>query len=291
MTCKPYTFQGQSDCEKLLEMATALIITNKGLSSSNADFTGLLANKTIVAGTASPTGILIDIGNGVTRTTDDPTIVTTALGKKVKTQNPLPSYQAFAALSACDYDTLQGMEDQGWSIRILLNNGLIMGTKNADGTNKGFSGRMSFRYDLPPDTADQSYPIDLFFDDWVEFKNRYIAESQFSKAELKNELPRGISLDLVTAYTAGDVILNSTVRCTGAIFSGFVAAANWDIIDTNVVDPSITAAAVVNGVNTITIKKTGGTVDLATGEYVDIQGTVDDGTFDTDTSVTFRVTA
>ena len=46
---------------------------------------------------------------------------------------------------------------------------------------------------------------------------------------------------------------------------------------------TITLPGVINASN--------GTVDLASGEYVDIQGTVDDSTFDTDTSVVFRVTA
>ena len=293
MSCDKYTYQGLGDCSKLFGRAKAVIVTDRGVTASRTDYGAFAANKTLISGVGVVQGFVIDLANGVTRTSDDPEITTSNLNRKVKTQNSTPSMQGFGSVSACDYKTLFGMEGKNFEVKVLMNDGTMLGTNMPDGTVKGFSGRLSFRYDLPADDPQQSFPIDFFFNDSDEFKDFFYTESEFTLQQLLLSLPRGITLSPNTAYTAGVVLINSVIRCSKTPFSGFAASSNWRVVSASsgAIDATVTVATAANGVNTVTIKKTGGTVDLVSGDIVYIQGFTDDTTYETNNSDVFKVVA
>ena len=291
--CADYTFQGFSDCIKALAKPCAMLVTTKGTTQSKADFATLAPNKAIVSATAGSTGIYISFSNGLTKTTDDINILTSNQNRKIKGSNALPSMMGFATISACDYKTLFDSEDKEFDFQIFLDGSVKLGTNVSDGTVKGMRGRMAFVYDTPPENIQESHPVHIFFDDWEEFKDFYVAQMNFKKTELKDSVPIGIGLSLNTVYTAGIVLLNSFVRCFGTPYNGFASAAEWTVINSDANDVAVTLATVANGVCSVTIKQDSGTtpINLTSGQWVDLQGVVDDGTYQTHVSEVFRITA
>lgn len=293
MLCTPYNFQGiNKDCVAALEKTKAVIMTTAGTTSSKTDAVSLSGNKTILSADSGIKGILIDFSRGIERTTDDNEITTSSLNLKEKTMNSNPSLLGYAYLSACDYKTLQGAENVPFDFRIIGNDGKLMLTNQSDGTVKGFRGRISLRYDLPPsDNSQNSYPVQIFFDDYKEFKDFYVNELQPSITELKDVTPIGVGLDLNTAYASGVIKLNSLLRCTGTVYNGFASATEWVVRGSNVDTPAVTLASVANGVCSVTVQKEAVPTDLTSGDYVDIQGVVSSGGFYTYVSDVYRVQA
>lgn len=294
--CAGYNYQGLSpNCVAMLKKIKAVLMTDRGVTQTKAEFVGLAGNRTVVAALAGATGILLDFSRGYERTTDDPEVTTSPLGYKEKTMNPLPSIKGYATISMCDYKTLFAADGQVFEFQLLLNDGIKMGTNQSDGKVKGFRGRINFRFDAPPqDNAQQSYPVDIYFDDYKEFQDFYVDGADFSVSELKDTVPVGLDISLNTAYAAGDVILNGKKRCSNENYNLLTAAAdNWKVLESNANDVEITVVAVVNGVYTLTIKKEASTVpvNLDPDDYVIIQGINDDATYVTYLSNTLKIKA
>lgn len=293
--CSVYNYQGLApNCAAMLKKVKAVLMTNKGVTQSKTEFIGLSANKTIVADSGGATGIVLDFSRGYERTTDDPEITTSNLNRKEKTMDPNPSMRGYANIAMCDYKTLYEADGKSFDFMLILNDGLKMGTNQSDGTIKGFRGSLNVRFDLPPqDNAQQSYPVDIYFEDYTEFKDFHVNNMSFKLTELKDAVPVGIGLSLNTAYSAGDVILEGKKRCSDELYSGFSATDSWTVIESNAADVDVTAVSVSNGLYTITVQKnaSGTPASLSAGEYAVIQGQLDDGSFITYVSDTFKVEA
>lgn len=291
--CSVYNYQGLSpNCVAMLKKVKAVTMTDKGTSMSKVNWIGLAGNKSLVAAAAGATGILLDFSRGYERTSDDPEVTTSNLGFKEKTMNQLPSIRGYATVSMCDYKTLFAADGKIFDFQLLLNDGMKMGTNQSDGTVKGFRGRIYFRFDAPnQDNAQQSYPVDIFFDDYTEFEDFYVDRADFKVSELKDAIPVGVDLSLNTAYTTGDVLVNGKKRCSNEVYSGFATTSEWSVLESNAADVTVTTVAVANGVYTLTIKKdsSGTPANLASGEYAIIQGSVDDSTYLTYVSSIFKV--
>ena len=90
--CKLAYYSGLADCKALLNKVVGIGIIDKGTTFTRATFVTESVWKTNIASatTASRVSTVLEVLD-VTRTTDDPTIETSALGKKRKTLNPAPS--------------------------------------------------------------------------------------------------------------------------------------------------------------------------------------------------------
>lgn len=297
MICTPSNFQGLSaECKALLQKVIGIEVTKPGTTSTAAEWVSLNANRLILADPTGMKGIAIDFVHGTEKTTDDPEIQTSNIGKKVKTFDFAPSLNGYANVSPCDYKTLFAMEGQAFDIRLLLGGKMIMGTNQPDGTKKGFRGTLYYKYDIPNvDNTQQNNMVMVFFEDVEEFKNFYVDRAEFTAGDLYGSVPSGITLSEKTAYIAGNVILSSKKRCTGELYEGFNASDRWNVlaVSEGVSDVLVTNAVNVNGDNTVTIKKNASTtpIDLEAGEYVIIQGFDDNTTYITYASDIFKVIA
>jgi len=274
--CSAYNYQGlAAECQAMFRRVKAIEITDKGISNTVAQFPTLAAHKTIVAADGAVTGILIDFSRGYEKTTDEPEVTTSNLGFKEKTFDPPPSLTGYANISMCDYKTFFDADGKEFDVRLYLNDGKWMGTMQSDGTVKGFRATLMVAYDLPPsDNAQQSFKFMIYFQDVEEFKTYHVTDSAFRLSELKDVIPEGIDITLNTAYTAGDVIVNTKKRCTDELFSDFDATTNWVVVETNADDVDVTVVSTTAGVNTLTIKKdsSGTPANLDSGDYAIIQG-------------------
>jgi hypothetical protein len=286
--CKAFSYQGLAACQAMLGKVKGLLITTSGATATKANLINLTANRVIVSSASGMTGMLLDISRGYERTSADPEINTSNLGLAEKTMNSLPSLRGFLNVSMCDYKTMIDLDGLEFDVRLLTNNNLWMVTEQSAGTVKGFRAKLVVRWDLPvSDNGQTNYPIDVYFTDSSEWETPYYAGSSFSFTELMDYVPAGIDISLGTAYTGGDVILDSRERCTLTAYNGFDAVADWESIESNAAGITISAVSTALGLNTITIKKNT-TVNLAASDWVRIQGKLTDGTYWTHVSNVFK---
>ena len=227
MKCEIGTFAGLADILCKLGKVKGIQLTNKGTTFTVATFvTEATHHLNIASKTLASRKSMVYPLLSFEKTTDDITIQTSALGVKDKDGDPIPSALAYLDISAADYQTLKGLENQWWDIILYTDQGRQFGTQT--GVNyKGLRAKIAFKYDLPPqDNAQTSYAMYIFFREADQFKNLAYAAPDYNFNDLLDFVPVGMKLEITTAYLieTSTVVVKVTKRGTDDAITGLDAA-------------------------------------------------------------------
>lgn len=281
MSCKKAYFDGWGSCKKLLPKVNGAILTKKGTTFTDAELQAIATWQTAIAATseASRTAMYLPVMN-FENTTDDVTINKTPLGKAYKDGNPIPTGVLYLDAGFNDYKALSDYEGVEFDIFFLLQDGLVLHTETIDGANKGFRCDPALKYQLPIEDKLMSYPFYLFFDNYEEFERGVMADYGYAANDIDDLSPAGLDIEVVTAYTGGDVVVKVTKRGSGTGLTG-LAAADFAVLDSNATPTVAVTAATDDGLGqyTLTVKKDndGTPANLAATDYAIIQASEDDG--------------
>ena len=295
MSCKPIYFGSWGECASLMEKMNGGAISDKGVTWTDATAISSSTWHTAIADKteANRTVLTLPIMS-FENTTDDIEITTTQLGKKIVAGKPYPSGVIYLDASLCDYKQLHGLEDTWFEFVPFYQGGSFWMSRKTDGTLKGFRCKLATKAGLPPEDKTQSYPLYLMFDSYQEFEDVVVVTPDFNFSDLHDYNAVGLDTRIVTAMTAGDVVLKVTTRCTGEGKTGLVLA-DFVVLDSNAT-PVVAVTVLVEdgqGQYTLTVKadSAGTPANLATGEYVTIQPQLDDSTYATYLSHAIKISA
>ncbi len=298
MGCETPYFSGLGNCQKLLSKVVGIGITLKGTTWTDATFIDAASWKTAVSSytPASRTTIVLPL-KVYEKTTDAPGIETSNLAIKDITSNPPPSMVGYIDGSACDYATLHGLAGIKFDVVLFLADGMIVGTRMAAGTIKGFRAIIGTRGDLPnADNAQSSYPVYIFFRDAKEFMNQVFYSPIFTLDDIVDYVPVGLTLvaDSTLSASTGVVTLHAYLRGTTAGKTGLILA-DITVLESNATAPTQTTVVteVGQGVYTVTINESIGATPsaLEAGEWVKVQVALIASTFITYMSNVLLLTA
>lgn len=284
MNCEPFYYSGLSDCEMLFKDVIGAMIMDKGQTLSDA--AAKATYTAIFAGTASQTGMYVPIGRGYQNNTAEPERTTTQVGFTEKVSDPLPMLVGFLDRSYCDYRTLYGIDNQDKDVVLFLKSGKVWHSKNSAGSKIGFRAKISVRKNAPSaDNSVENFPIYMDFKYIEDLDNAEITTLNFSVKELNDAVPVGLNMSLVTAYTAGDVVVDITKRCTLTPFADITDAASFEVLytesgstdlDIDVTSAPLTSAEI--GRYTLTIQRNASSTPADLTKGVWIRAVEDDGT-------------
>ncbi|WP_372934100.1 hypothetical protein [Mariniphaga sediminis] len=295
MKCEPFYYSGLSDCEMLFKDVIGAMIMDKGTTLSDA--AALATYTAIYAGMASQTGMYLPIGRGYQNNTAEPERTTTQVGFTEKVNDPLPMLVGFLDRSYCDYKTLYAIDNHDKDVVLFLKNGKVWHSKNSAGAKIGLRAKISIRKNAPAaDNSLENFPIYMDFKYIEDMDNAEVTTLNFSVKELNDAIPVGLNIDLVTAYAAGDVVVNINKRCTLTPFADITDQTSFEVLftesgstdlDIDVTAVDKTSAAV--GRYTLTVQRNASSVpaDLTSGVW--IRAVEDDGSNLTYVSAPFLV--
>lgn len=293
--CPTGYFAGLSDVVCKLGKINGFMLTDKGTTFTDTTF---IAEATHHVGIASMTdasrnSMVYPVLN-FENTTDDITIQTSNLNLKDKDGSPVPSALVFIDVSACDYQTLQGLEGKYFDIILFTDEGKQLGTRKGIDSIKGFRAKIALKYDLPPsDNGQLQFAVYLFFRAPEEFKKVVYQTPGYSFSDLVDFVPVGLGIEILTAYTSssGQIQIKVTKRSTGLGQTGY-AAADFVVLESNGDAPVSTTIATDEGLGSylLTVHEDVGSSPTAldVGEYFVMQVSKDDGTYNTHQSAAFR---
>lgn len=282
--CKTFYYSGLSDCKALFKDVAGAVIMDKGQTLSNP--AELATYKAIIAGTSSQTGIYLSfLSSSYQNNTAEPERNTNALGVSRKVSDPLPMLIGFVERSYCDYKTLYDIDHQDKEIVLLLKSGVAWHTKNSSDVKTGFRSGISIRKNAPSaDNSVENFPVYMDFQYVDDLNNAEITSLNFSIKELDDAVPVGLNMSLVTAYAAGDVVVQINKRCTLTPFADITDQTSFEILEpasgSTDLDIDVTAAALTSasiGRYTLTIQRNASSTpaDLTSGVW--IRAVEDDG--------------
>lgn len=287
MSCKPAVFSGLGECKKLMDKMNGMVLYKKGTTFTSTTALDLSVVRTKIADDefANRTATALPIMS-FENTTDDISILTTQLGRKITDGKPIPSGVIYLDASMCDYKAINELEDIVLEAEPYFQDGTKWLSIKSDGTYKPFKVRLSTKFGLPPEDKTQSYPVYLFFESYQEFEDVVVVSPEYTFNDVLDIVPVGLSMSIVTAYTGGNVVVKVTERCKPDVgVTGLTSATDFPVISSNG-SPVVAVTSVVEngqGQYTLTIKTdSGGTpANLASSEYATIQAQDDDGTYAT----------
>lgn len=290
--CKPAFFAGIGECKALMDKMVGGVLYAKGTTFSGTTILSEDTRHSALASLTEATALALPIMS-FENTSDDISITTTQLGKKIADGKPIPSGVIYLDSSLCDYKTIKELEGTSFDFEPYFQDGSAWTSMKSDGTYKPFRVRIATKFGLPPEDKTQSYPVYLFFDNYAEFEDVAVIQPDFTFNDLIDYVPAGLSMSIVTAYTAGDVVVKVTKRCSNEPMTGLVAGDF--LVRESAGKPIVGVSTLVEdgqGQYTLTIKTdTAGTpASLASGEYALIQAQDDDSTYTTHISNTLKVT-
>ncbi len=264
MDCVPGLFNGWGDCVAMLEEMIGGMLQYKGNTHTDANIISAAAWQTAIADDDSTVRDTLAIKiNAFVRTTDDPEITTSQLGKKYKTKNGIPSGTLMLDASLCDYKQLHVLENRLYEFLPYFDGNSFWATRKTDNTLKGFRCRLATVAGFAPDDKTTSYPMHVFFDSYEEFKRVVVVSPAFTLDDIFDYSPAGLDVRILTPYTGGDVVVVVTKRGSGEATTGLTEVTDWETMRTTFGTLLPVAVTVVvedgGGQYTLTIKKdTGG---------------------------------
>lgn len=288
-----------SECLKPLAPVKMVVLAAKGTSfTSDSNFVNKAAweSKIKTLAVFAPASL-----SAYERTTDEPTLNTSALGNKYMVRKGVPSMRVFLESNVCDYNEIVSKLRGGlYSVFFVLEDGALMGRRTSTGTVEGFTARINAAgADVPiPDAIENSYPVYLNFKSIEEFETR-IAKNPVGWApaiDLEAAMPIGLSVVALGAYASGDLTVKISERCGDAYVDSGLTHTDFEIIGSNdLVAPAITAVDATGsatGTYILTVQKGSGTPgNLAAGDYVIARVKILDSTDVTHVSSNFVVQA
>jgi len=269
--CGSIVAAGIGNCKQHLKRFKAMIIQTKGTVFTAAELATTAALKTDLSADAGITALYIPL-SGYTQNTDAPNVVTGGIGTKSVYDDQIPSGVAFCDVGFADYKTLWGMNNTVVDVMFITKDGNWVLTPTSTGGFKGFRCELYSVQDFPTfENPNEAHPLNVFFKDVEEFTNMVVMPMNFSSSEIEDLVPVGLDIVQTADYAAGDAVVKATLRGSS---TGKAGLTDWDIIDTNVLDPGVSDSDDGGGVYTLTLQKdAGGTPeDLAAGEYITVQG-------------------
>jgi len=282
MSCENFYFSGSNtECGALRESIAAMIVCNKGTSLTLANAALLSGWSTLVnpATFAGIKGTIINLKRGYDNKTAEAEMATSNTGYQEKVGENAPAFTGYAVLNYADYMNWFEAENKVFSIYLVLKDGKILGYKNSATTLQGFTGRLFVKNNIPVPGADKQKQsqFDVIFDDIYEWRQNavQITPVDFIVPQLLALQPFGLDIEILTAYTSGDVVVGVYKRGTKIPYTAFAATTEFEVRSANVLVPAVTAIVATSaalGQYTLTIKKASSPVNLASGDYVVIQG-------------------
>lgn len=286
MSCSTFYPSGIGACKSFRERVMGVILVEKGNSQTVAASKLLATYLTLMAAkSAGVKAIYIPFDRGYQNNSAEPEITTSNLGFMEKTNDAAPNIKGFGYLSYEDYKTFFGADNQEFDFLLVLKDGLIEGTMTSAGKIKGYRGKLFVQYNAPmADNLQESYPFTISFTDVNEWKvSSTLVVPTFSITDLIDSIPVGLQVEVVTAYTAGDVVVKVTKRNQSkSPYALLTTTAKWEVLsvasDLDVAVTAVTATSAALGLYTLTIKKdSSGTPANLTDDVV-IRGANDDAT-------------
>ena len=272
--CGSLLATGLSACNSRIQQINAVQLDTKGTVYTSAELDTIAKTKTVLSASAGITGIFLPL-SGFNITTDEPNVTTSTSGTKDVFDDQVPSAIAFLDRSFHDYRHMWSSNRSIVDVTLFTKDGFRVMTQTSDGKYKGFRAKMYAPPGLPKtDNPSEAHPVYLLFTDLEEFKNMVVMAMPFTKTEIEDLVPVGVDLRIVTAYTAGDVVVKGVLRGGD---TGKTGLTTWTVKDANASDVAVTADVDDGGGQyTLTIQKdAGGTpANLASGEWAEIQGTI-----------------
>jgi hypothetical protein len=263
---------------------TGAVRFDKGVTFTTTTAAALATWQTAITSDtpATQTGMTLPIHN-FEKTTDDPEILTSGIGKKRMGKKSYPSGILQLDGSLCDYKHFHDSQNIEFDFVPFFQDGTFWLSQKADGTLKPFRSTMGVVADLPPEDKLNSFPMYLFFSSYQEFERVVVFKPTFQFDDIQDLSPVGLEIRVETAYTSSKVRVVAVVRGTGQGKTGLDQVSDWPIqlVSTGTTLPvAVTVVAEIGqGAYDLTMKKdTGGTpADLAATDTVTIQGQDDDG--------------
>lgn len=288
-----------SECLKPLAPVKMVLLAAKGTSfTSDSDFVNKASweSKIKTLSVYAPASL-----SSYEPTTDEPTINTSALGKKYMVRKGVPSMRVFLDSNVCDYNEVVSKLRGGlYSVFFVLEDGTLMGRRTSAGTVQGFTARINAAGAGIPiaDAIENSYPVYINFTSIEEFETR-IAKNPVGwmpAIDLPAAMPIGLSITATSAYASGDITVKIAERCGDAYVDSGLTHTDFEILGSNdLTVPAITAVDATgsaSGIYVLTVQKSSGTPgDLAAGDFVVLRVKVLDSTLVTHVSSNLVVQA
>jgi hypothetical protein len=244
MNCEPIYYSGLGDCDQLFKRVVGFLVLDKGTAIS--DETLLATWQAIIADIGvDQKGIYLPISRGYQNNTAEPERVTSNLGITEKADDPNVALVGFLKGSYCDYKTLYGWDGRDVDFVAVLDNGQLWLTKDSDGDSIGFRANFTIRKNAPMgDNVAEGTPmyIDFLYKD--EMDNGFVSTPSFTTRELRDSVPKGLSISVVTPWAANVVTVKVVKRCAPSqpyVFSSAVAGDFPILAAKSDVSPSISS--------------------------------------------------
>lgn len=283
MTCPTFYPSGTSECNRLRGRYQGFIFLNKKTELTAAEVATLAAWASVLAKKGDVKGFFVDTGNGYTNNTAEPERNTAVTGGTTKTHDPEPMMVAYMKTSMCDYLNLFNADNQDFMVVPVLPKGNLEVKQKTNGNYAGCRCTLSIRKNTSrPDALHESYPVYIDYKDASELDSVGVVETAFDISDLVDAIPVGLSMRVVTAYTAGVVVVELTKRCSNAAATGYTSATNYEILEqakgSTDTDIAITPADGGVGRYNLTIKKDSSGTPADITAAVTIRAIDDDGT-------------
>jgi hypothetical protein len=258
---------GAVECLKKIGKAEYMIVDDLSVSfADNADFVNQATNKAFVNETLL--SYIFKIADYETGTAD-PNILTLDNTRNIITNKPIPNGTVFADMSFCDQQALlKTLKGGTYRVRYITKDGDIYAYQLSSGVKKGFKAEITALTKGIPQKSDIDKNVTIYVNhvSYDEFENAVVGSPSWNPGlELVEATPVGLNMALASVYTAGDVSVQVNTRCSDGL-TGLVTA-DFEVVESTVVSPTIVAVEVGLGVYTLTIQKDG-PVDLAAGDSV-----------------------
>lgn len=274
--CGSIVASGLGNCKAYLKRFKAGVVSTRGTTFTAAELATTTKLKTLLSADAGITALYLPFKN-YTRNTDAPDIQTSPLGLKDVYDDRIPSGLAHLDIGFSDYKTLWGMNNTLVDLILITNDGKLAMTPTGSGGFKGFRCKVYSEKDFSNfDNYQESAPLHIFFTDVAEFENMVVMDMNFPASDIEDLVPVGLDIVQTSAVTSGDCTVKVTLRGSG---TGKAGLTDWDILDSNVDTPSVTAVDDGGGVYTLTSQKGSSPADIADGDWITVQGKVVAATF------------
>ena len=182
---------------------------------------------------------------GYERTSDEPTINTTQVGRKTMTRKPAPSGLFYLRANISDYnEIMRAFKNATKRVWFVLADGTFIGYRdpNADKV-WGFKAEVNAATGgVPlPDAIENAFPLWINFMNYIEFENQYAYTPEWSvQGELPAAMPVSYSMRLVSgAIAAATGVINVNIfKRAGVAITGLVIA-DFEVIEDTLTNPVI----------------------------------------------------